>query len=222
MRKFFTLIELLFVIAIISILASLLLPALGKAKNKSKEIICRGNLKQIGLATHMYIGDFNDNFPPDYAPCGGVYAKFMIFQAIRPYTGWNLVAPTDLDERIKNSKQTICPMDQSPYMAKGEDPYGVSSCDYRMASYTSVFYLKKYKASKIASDYIIMFETAISYSPHSCVGFEGAADYYLYEPGGIIPRMLEIRHSKGANYLFVDGSVQWLPLGRYVKISPAP
>jgi len=222
MRKLFTLIELLFVIAIISILASLLLPALGKAKNKSKEIICRGNLKQIGLAAHMYIGDFNDNFPPDYAPCSGVYGKFTIFQAIRPYSGWSLVSPTVWDERVENSKQTICPMDQSPYMAKGEDPYGSSPCDYRISSYASMFYLKNYKVSKLASDYVMMVETAISYSPHSCVAFEGAADYYLYEPGGIIPRMLEIRHSKGANYLFVDGSVQWLAVGKVVKIPPAP
>lgn len=62
-RRGFTLIELLVTISIIAILASLLLPALARAKDAGKRAVCTSNVRQLTIALQMHLGDNNDQFP---------------------------------------------------------------------------------------------------------------------------------------------------------------
>ena len=62
-KKSFSLIELLVIVAIIAVLASLLLPALGKARKKSRLALCTSNMKQMSTAIYLYLDDHEDYFP---------------------------------------------------------------------------------------------------------------------------------------------------------------
>lgn len=63
MRRAFTLIELLVVVAIIALLLALLLPSLAKAKRQAREVVCRSNLRQVGIGVLSYAGEYGGTLP---------------------------------------------------------------------------------------------------------------------------------------------------------------
>jgi prepilin-type N-terminal cleavage/methylation domain-containing protein len=117
-RSGFTLIELLVVIAIIAILAAILFPVFAQAKEAAKKTASISNLKQIGIATQIYITDSDDLYPLGLTTYGTTYTyDFFVPYPLRAYT-WNMSDAGDVDRFNASSVFAFNAM--LPYMKSTE------------------------------------------------------------------------------------------------------
>jgi prepilin-type N-terminal cleavage/methylation domain-containing protein/prepilin-type processing-associated H-X9-DG protein len=196
-KRAFTLIELLVVIAIIAILAAMLLPALSRVKASAKRIVCVNHLKQLALATVIYVMD-NDG----YYPSSNASNKWP--QAIRP--GYD------------NLRLLVCPGDlSSTGVATNTASADLAPRSFLINAWTDYF---DSQPQPVLSE--VMPESYVQ-QPSETVLFgekqEGHGDFLMDLRTANQATVLEqIRHSGGADYAFADGSVRFLPFGR--SLSP--
>ncbi len=129
-RRFFTLIELLIVVAVISILAGMLLPALNQAREKGRSVSCMNNMKTIGLANTAYMTDSDDYIVPSTAsPFGaGGYSREYVWYGILGGLGNNsnyginfkLADISNLEGNISGSGTLTCPSETKGYGSEWE------------------------------------------------------------------------------------------------------
>ncbi len=81
----FTLIELLVVIAIIAILAAILFPVFARARESARCTACKSNIRQLGMAAHMYASDYDELFPCDFYPCNSSTTHAKLVGQLLPY-----------------------------------------------------------------------------------------------------------------------------------------
>jgi len=205
--KGFTLIELLVVIAIIAILASMLLPALAKAKESGKRIACVNDLRQLGLSMQMYADD-NEGLQPQRT-------------INRPGGSW----PTTLRAYYSDLKVLVCPSDLNPQSTSGANSnedraprsYMVNGWnDYFEAQGTAFASMEGTKMPESAirePSETILFGEKLAESQHFYMDFMEVDPADL--TGNDFNQLDHDKHmrtktgSGGSNFAFADGSTRY-------------
>ena len=183
MKRNFTLIELLVVIAIIAILASMLLPALNKAREKAKTIKCAANQKQIGLTVSLYSDDWND----------WIFPRQQTSADAAPY--WY----TALNFYIKNEQIFHCPSDEDFVYASTGLSYGLNFTGMNSTGFGRYWSHTGQPAIKF---------TQVSAPSTTIYNADSKGAHIILHPT-VYPGYLGNRHNDGANILWANGHVKW-------------
>ena len=212
-QRGFTLVELLVVISIIALLLSILMPALSQVKKKAQSVICRNNLRQIGIGSLMYAQNNKDTFVPFYSG-NGIDQKSWIVKLMKDrhfYTDNQIAYISGLDILFCPSHKLPIPPPISSYPTHDPKLYAIyaGTISYGMSitlatdPVTSVF--TPVKLTQIAQPAATIEVTdAMNRDPATkqVTGCFYLRPYYNYGMANA-----SIRHEGACNVVWVDGHV---------------